>query len=475
MKIETETQRVGFRALAGIGLAVAMGCLTACERTAAPHPTALSPIKVPGPIDFALAPQAGEGRADKEIRRFQDQVRRGVHRDAALERLGWAFVAKARESFDPGYYKLAEACAQALESSSPESAEAMLLRGHVLDSLHHFKEAEPIARKLVARRGLSFDYALLGDVLMEQGRLTEAIPAYQTAMNLRPDLHSYARAAHVRWLTGDLGGAIELMRAAVGATSPEDPAAVSWTCSRLAALEFQAGSNAEAVQACDAALASSPDYPPALLLRGRMLLARGDARAAVASLERAAQENPLPDSQWAFADALRADGREADAEKVESLLRERGAAGDPRTLSLFLATRGRDPDAAVRLAAEELKQRQDVFTHDALAWALCAANRVAEARAEMHLAVAEATEDGRLFFHAAVIAARAGQTQEAQDWMARAAELKHLLLPSERTQLDQLEGRMQSAAKLPRANHLFASNSNGGEEHQPHKTTKTTN
>ena len=51
----------------------------------------------------------------------------------------------------------------------------MLLRGHVLISFHRFAEAEAIARELVEQRTLPFDYGLLGDALVEQGRLAEAV------------------------------------------------------------------------------------------------------------------------------------------------------------------------------------------------------------------------------------------------------------------------------------------------------------
>ena len=82
--------------------------------------------------------------------------------NSGLEQLGWAFVAKARESFDPGFYKLAEQCARCIEKRNPQSQEAMLLRAHVLQNLHRFKESETLARRLVQQRGLSFDYGLLG-------------------------------------------------------------------------------------------------------------------------------------------------------------------------------------------------------------------------------------------------------------------------------------------------------------------------
>src|SRR5437667_12780187 len=155
------------------------------------------------PLGVVLTPQTGDGRTDKEISRLQQQIRSGRNVQLWLEQLGWAFVAKARESFDAGFYKLAEQCARCIEKRNPQSQEAMLLRGHVLQNLHRFKESEMLARRLVEQRGLSFDYGLLGDALMEQGKLNDATEAYQQMMNLKPDLQGYARAAHMRWLKGD--------------------------------------------------------------------------------------------------------------------------------------------------------------------------------------------------------------------------------------------------------------------------------
>jgi tetratricopeptide (TPR) repeat protein len=228
------------------------------------------------------------------------------------------------------------------------------------------------------------------------------------------------------------------MQAAVGAGSPRDPDTAAWVNSRLANLQLQSGDAALAVRTCEAALELRPDYPPALLLRGKMSLARDAAEEAVADLHRAAQQNPLPDYQWALSEALRAAGRQDEAAVVEDVLRRRGDEADPRTLSLYLATRGEDTDLAVRLAQEEFQQREDVFTHDALAWALAAAGRVDEAGAHLEHALAEGTQDARLFFHAAVIESRAGRFEEAEHWFTSAAAMDDLLLPSEQALLFQL-------------------------------------
>jgi hypothetical protein len=75
-----------------------------------------------------------------------------------------------------------------------------------------------------------------------------------------------------------------------------------------------------------------------------------------------------------------------------------------------------------------------------LAWSLAAASNFSEARSEMELALAEGTQDGRLFSHAAVIHAKVGQKEEASRFYEQATRLAHLLLPSEREQLQLVSG-----------------------------------
>jgi len=409
-----------------------------------PSKVSSSVLAFDGPLAPVLAPQTGDSRTDREISRLQQRIREGRNLQLWLERLGWAFVAKSRETFDPGFYKLAEQCARSIEKSNPQSQEAMLLRAHVLQNLHRFKGSETLARTLVQQRGLSFDYGLLGDALMEQGKLGDAVQAYQRMMNLKPDLRAYARAAHMRWLKGDLPGAIEAMQLAVSAASPSDAESAAWVNTRLAFYEFQVGHLDEAEQRCAFALSLQDNYAPTLLLKGKMLLAQNKFREASQELQKAAKLNPLPEYQWTLVEALRANGRENEASGIELQLREHGASTDPRTMALFFATRHEFPETALRLARTELDSRDDVFTHDALAWSLAAAGNFSEAHNEMQRALAEGTQDGRLFFHAAVIAAKADHAADAERWLRKASELSQQLLPSER---NELQNAVASSAK----------------------------
>jgi tetratricopeptide (TPR) repeat protein len=425
------------------------------------------------PLGLVLTPQTGGSGTDREISRLQQRIREGRNVELWLDRLGWAFVAKARESFDPGFYKLAEQCAHSIEIRNPQSQEAMLLRAHVLQNLHRFKESETLARRLVQQRGLSFDYGLLGDALMEQGKLNDAVEAYQQMMNLKPDLRAYARAAHMRWLKGDLEGAIEAMQLAVSAATPSDAESAAWVNTRLAFYEFQAGRVNEAEQRCALALSLQNNYPPTLLLQGRIRLGQSRFGEAVDALRNATTLNPLPEYQWTLADALRVAGREKEASEVEAQFCQRGASSDPRTLALYLATRHESPETALRLARAELGSRGDVFSHDALAWSLAAAGNLAEAQSEMQRALAEGTEDARLFFHAAIIASQAGQSADAERWLRKASELSHLLLPSERNELQNAaaRGAEKKASVAPHSQKTFSLGQNTSRKSQPQTTT----
>jgi tetratricopeptide (TPR) repeat protein len=418
-------------------VAMAVSLAAACTRTTL-HPQSTQTEALDRSCRaVAAAPADG----DDDIARLQQDLRQRRDGPRAAEHLGYRFVARARLSNTSVDYAVAEQAAACLESITPNEPAAWLLRGHVLHQLHRFSEAETIARRLVATREFVLDFGLLGDVLLEQGRVAEAAEAYQKMIDLKPFYQSYTRAAHMRWLKGDLPGAIEMMRAAVQAASPRDKESTAWAYSRLAMYELQRGHLTDAARMADASLQFVPDYAAALLVRGRIELAQGKAPDAVRSLERAARLNPLPEYQWTLADALRTQRRVDEAVAIEQQLTNEGALEDPRTLALYLSTRhhstrhlstrDEDSDKAISLARRELVNRQDVFTLDALAWALAAAGHTEEASALMIRALAEGTEDARLFLHAAVIAAADSRTADAARYARKAHALRFTLLPSE--------------------------------------------
>ncbi len=385
--------------------------------------------------EIVLTPPASDTAEDRAIIRVQQDLQRSDPRAEAWERLAWAYVAKARRTLDPGFYKLAERTADVLEAAHGASPEATLVRGHVLHNLHRFRASEAMARKLVAERGAPADLALLSDVLVELGQVSEAVEVLQRLMNLKPGVEAQSRVSHVRWLKGDLPGAHAALAAALRTTHVRDHEVRAWLLGRLAALELQRGNATGSLVTADAAHTAAADFPPALLARGKALVALGREDEAVTALAQAEELNPMPEYQWWLADALEAVGRTDSANEVRQRLRRRGETSDPRTLALFLATRGEDISPAVSMAQRELAARSDVFSHDALAWAQWAAGDFAAAQASMRTALAEGTRDARLELHAGEIAHALDQPAVAASHFARAHEAEGLLTPSERALL----------------------------------------
>jgi len=422
-------------------LLVALGLIGFCRSRLLAAEPAVPPVRLDERI-ILVAPTETT-REDREIILWQGRVKSALAAEkpscGSFERLGWAYVAKARRTLDAGYYKLAEKTADAMDGRFGVTDEALLLRGSVDHNLHRFVEAETVARLLVARRGLAFDYALLSDALMEQGKLAESVAACQKMMALKPGVDAYSRAANLRWLTGDLPGAIVAMEAAVGAGSPLDATNTAWTLTRLSGYYLQAGRQEDALRVAESAERLASDYPPALLAQGRAFLALGRPSAAVVPLERAERLNPLPEYQWWLADALRAGGDEVAATRMEADIRARGEAADPRTYSLFLATRHENTADSIRLATAELSIRGDVLTQDALSWAREANGDHAGAAAAMQHALSAGTQDARIFLHAGEIALSSGNEASARKYAGT-------LTPSEKGLLD---SRLRRQATTP--------------------------
>lgn len=374
-------------------------------------------------------------QSNQDIARYQQAVLQQHQSMANLEKLGWAFVEKARTSFDPGFYKLAEQAVACLILKQPDDANALMLQSHILQNLHRFKEAEAIARQVVAQRGSWFEYTVLGDALMEQGRLDEAAQAYQQMIDQRPGPQAYSRAAHLRWLNGDLDGAIELMVLAVRAHGSRVSESAAWSQVRLAMYVFQSGQLQSAEKLIRKTLSTHVDYAPALLALGRIKLTLGDQQQAVQLLTKAEQINPLPEYQWLLIEALRNNGQTQQALAVETRLKRTAIAEDQRTYALYLASVAGNVELAGQLAQNELTVREDVFTKDALAWSLFAAQKIPEALVLIEQALSEGTQDARLFYHAALINRAAGHNQQSLRWFNKALALQHMLYPSEQHSL----------------------------------------
>ena len=82
-------------------------------------------------------------------------------------------------------------------------------------------------------------YGVIGDAQVELGRYREAFATFQTMVDTRPGVASYARVSYARELMGDVSGAIQAMEAARDIAGT--PADTAWASYQLGELALQPG------------------------------------------------------------------------------------------------------------------------------------------------------------------------------------------------------------------------------------------
>jgi tetratricopeptide (TPR) repeat protein len=242
-------------------------------------------------------------------------------------------------------------------------------------------------------------------------------------MDLKPNLPSFSRASYIRWLRGDIEGAKTAIRKAIDGRDPNEPEPGAWAIVQAAMIFWHLGDYGGADAGFDKALQLFSDYPPALAGKGRVALAKGDAARAVELLASSYQKSPLVETAWLLADAKEAAGDAKGAEEARAKVVKTGRQTDPRTLAQFYATKGIEAAEALRLAEEELKVRGDIYTQDALAWALYRAGKFKEAREASDKAIALGTKDARLLYHAGAIRIALGDTAAGEKLVGEALKL----------------------------------------------------
>lgn len=411
-----------------------IGSLVACSEKSK---TAPAPVKVEAaPVDpdaslspsqkLALAKLAGVGGADKEVTAAQTAVRDNLQKDDLWINLGRAWIRKARESNDPGFYLNADACASVVLEREPNNALASNLRGLVLLNDHRFEEARDVAQKILTKRSDDpMAWGTLSDALLEMGRYEEAIDATQKMVDLKPNLPSYSRASHLQWMRGDTGHAKQTVRNALdaGRAAKRDPEPGAWVLVQAAMIFWHEGDYEGADAGFDKALERISEYAPALVGKGRVAMANGDAAKAADYFRRAYETSPLPETAWLLGDAKKAAGDAEGAARAYANVEKDGRRTDPRTLSLFLSTKKQNADDALALARAEYEKRKDVYTEDALAWALYRAGKLDEAKASIARARRLGTPDARLVYHEGAIRMATGDVAKGKELVAKALKM----------------------------------------------------
>lgn len=339
------------------------------------------------------------------------------------------YIQKVRENGDASYLTRAETLLAPFLRHTPPPGETLGLYAWLALFKHEFKTAAEWAEKARARQPReSWNYGILSDASLEMGDYQNAVTYAQRMVDLKPDQGSYSRAAYLRSLHGDHDGAIELWNSAIrsGARTGEYTA---WCWVELGDVYFNRGRLHDAEQAYQAALHSFPGYHRGLAGLAKVRAAQQRWADAAGLYQHAVDVVPYLPYVAALGDVYQAMGQFEKADRQYQLV-EHIAQLDRlnqvlynRDLALFYADHAIHLDQAVRLARKELEVRPDLYSYDALAWALYRQGHYSQARIAMSEALKLGTKDPRLLFHAGMVMSATKQHREAKQYLRRLLSL----------------------------------------------------
>jgi len=343
--------------------------------------------------------------------------------------LAGAYIQKVRESMDYSYLDRASQVLANVLAADSKNYEAARLRTEIALERHEFKIAAEYSRALTEwSANDSWNWGTLGDAYIEMGDYDQAAEAYQKMVTLHPDLASYNRAAYFRFINNDVDNALKIMNLAIssGSIMAENTA---WCEVELGKMHLKTGKLDEAERSFRSALRYFPDYHTALAGLAQTRAARNDWKGAIENMRSAWQSTPFPDYAAALFDYYTATGQTAEAQKQKETIEvidRLGQAGKEkanRNLAMIYADHDWNVGRALELAQNELSIRGDIYTFDALAWALYKNRRYQEAGEAMQKAMRFQTPEPMFFYHAGLIDTALGKKDEAREMLRKALAL----------------------------------------------------
>ena len=380
--------------------------------------------------------------AAERVELLQRAARDGDADAGVLTALGQAYLQRARETGDPGFYSRAARSFDAALRRDARNVDAVLGAGTLAGLRHDFDEQ--LRRGLEARRlapSLVAVLPVVADAQIELGRYGAAEQTLQQLLDVKPNLTSYSRVSYLRELTGDLPGAVEAMRLAVSAGGG-DPENVAYVRVLLGDLELQQGRVAAARLAYTAALRSLPGYPAGMVGLARADAASGDLGRAAARLRRASARLPLTATLSLLAQVEQARGRDGAAEaslaaaRAQQRLYTAAATLPDAETVLFEADYG-DPRRAVELGRRVWERAPSVRSADALAWAHVRAGDPEAGVTWSRRALRTGSDDALYNLHAGIALARAGRPEAAERHFDLARRGRAALSPRAATLLEE--------------------------------------
>lgn len=425
-----------------VSVALAASCVaaltgwSAARKAAPPQPEPTPAVAVAAAVQtpeqiLAAIPDAPAGtsakKVDGEIAKWKAMAKREPAAALFWVKLGDSLMQKGRELVDPHYSDYAETAYQQALKVAPQNAEAMLGMSWVTSGRHQFDASVDWAKKVLAVTPNSqAAYGLIGDAQVEQGDFEGGFESYQKMLDIRPDIASYSRGAHLLFLTGDTRKAVWLMDKAVKSGGPYSENTL-WCRAQLSEMLWSTGAILAAESVLLPGLKDHPNNYHLQTALGRVKEARKDNAGAIAAYEKAVSLSPQHTALVALGDLYLALGKKAEAEKqferIEQAHAHHQTHGnhDEFYMARFYADHDRKIDIALKVV--ESREAQSPIDMDIAAWVYFKAGKQEKAREMINKALAKGAPDAPRLYHAGMIYAKGGHRAQAQRYLNNALSL----------------------------------------------------
>ncbi|QJR35418.1 tetratricopeptide repeat protein [Gemmatimonas groenlandica] len=411
MSYRTQSNRPWMTVIAGsLVVAVAVLVVTVANGRLA---TRSSVIRSEPLVAFSTVAVSDADIRDRNIEFYA--ARAATDPASSNDRLALAGLLFSRSRTNGSVTDLARAELLARESVAlrrQRNGQAFELLASVLMARHAFAEARAVASRADSLEPATPSHlALLGEIELELGEYDAAATHFGAIYYDRQQFTIGSRLARWYEVTGRADMARLFLKNAIKHVDERDDLPreqVAWFHYRLGELELRLGNFAAADSALQDGLRRNPDDVRVLGALSRVALAQSDWSRAIEYGDRATGVQLDPTTLGAVSRAYAAQGDTTQAAYYAramsvSALKQPGVIH--RAWGLFLLDHGTssEREQVLARATRELRDRQDVYGHDLVAWALYRTGHDDEARREMRLALAQHTQDEMLITHAAAL------------------------------------------------------------------------
>jgi len=385
-------------------------------------------------------PNRDDLRRDSIVSALETQLKKNGPNFLVPRLLSAQYLQRYRERGDIDDVLRAQHDAQlSLDAQTRGNVAGELSLADALLTLHRFREARVHVNRVVqAAPGEDAFIAQEASLDLETGDYTRA-QRELAQISARGQTTDPVQTIESRYdeLTGRLGDARRLLRKVTGnIDSLYDISAErrAWFHMREGEMAFTAGDLTEAVNDEHEALIIFPNFNRAFNALARFELAQHHDREALDAATKGAAIVPLPETLGYQADAQRALGDAAAANRTNDEIEAIEKIGNAqrvndRLLAIYYDEHDMKLADAYTIAKREVTVRDDVFAEDTIAWAAAKVGKWDEARSAIANAQRYHTQDSRISYHAGVIAQHFNDSAKAKADFTQALALNSAFHP----------------------------------------------